>query len=90
MRWIPSACLACTALLVCSACQPRMPLSRIEASAAARNWCVRDGLAWGDPVEIVAPGPQDAEGKRWWTVRFSGPDRTVQVNVDSGWVRQVH
>ncbi len=79
-----------TALLLASACQERMPLSRIEASAAARNWCLRDGHPWGDPVEIIAPGEPEADGRRWWTVRFKAEDgeHRVQVNTLSGWVRQ--
>ena len=78
----------CLVVLVCAACQPRMPLSRTEASSAARNWCVRDGLAWGDPVEITPPASDDGQGRRWWTVRFAGEGRTVLVNADSGWVKQ--
>ena len=78
----------CLAALVCAACQPRMPLTRTEASSAARNWCVRDGRPWGDPVEIKQPGDADANGRRWWTVRFAGEGRIVLVDADSGWVKQ--
>jgi hypothetical protein len=84
MRRILPICLVLCAL---AACQPRMPLSRIEASSAARNWCLRDGHAWGDPVEVAEPGAPDAEGRRWWTVRFPGKGRTLLVNADSGWVK---
>jgi len=80
--------LVCLAVLACTACQPRMPLSRIEASAAARNWCLRDGNAWGDPLEVAQPGEPDAEGRRWWRVRFAGEGRVLLVNVDSGWVKR--
>lgn len=81
---------ACLAALACAACQPAMPLSRTEAASAARNWCLRDGHAWGDPVEIKEPTATgtDADGRRWYTVRFAGEGRTLLVNADSGWVRQ--
>ncbi len=91
MRRIPAFCLGCLAILACTACQPRMPLSRTEASAAARNWCVRDGHAWGDPVELVEPSAADADDRRFWTVRFkeqAGERRILLVNADSGWVKR--
>lgn len=69
-------------------CQPRLPLNRTEASAAARNWCVRDGLPWGEPVEVREPAAADAEGRRWWTVRFAGEGRIALVNADTGWVKR--
>lgn len=78
----------CLIALVCAACQPRMPLTRTEASSAARNWCIRDGLAWGDPVEVSPPTTADSEGRRWWKVRFAGEGRVALVNADSGWVKQ--
>ncbi len=84
MRRILPACLVLCAL---AACQPRMPLSRIEASSAARNWCIRDGHPWGDPIEISGPGTADAQGRSWWTVRFAGEGRSVLVNADNGWVK---
>ena len=80
--------IICLAVLACAACQPRMPLSRTEASSAARNWCIRDGLAWGDPVEITPPGAQDADGRTWWMVRFAGKGHVALVNAESGWVKQ--
>lgn len=70
------------------ACQPRMPLSRTEASATARNFCLRDGLDWGDPVAVEGPSARDADGRRWWTVRFRGEGRVLLVNADSGWVKR--
>ncbi|MCS6970722.1 MAG: hypothetical protein RMM29_03170 [Planctomycetota bacterium] len=82
----PFPILVAAALL--AACQPRMPLSRVEASAAARNWCLRDGLAWGDPIGVEGPSAPDAAGRRWWIVRFAGPERVLWVNVDSGWVKR--
>lgn len=77
-------------LLAAAACQERMPLSRTEASSAARNWCLRDGHPWGDPVELIAPGEPDSDGRRWWTVRFKAADgeHRVLVNSLSGWVKQ--
>jgi len=87
MRRTALLCLAALACAVLSACQPRLPLSRVEASAAARNWCLRDGLAWGDPVAVEPPGAADADGRRWWTVRFAGEGRVLLVNAESGWVR---
>lgn len=86
--------LAITAIaaiaMLTGACQARMPLTRTEASAAARNWCLRDGHAWGDPVEILAPGEADAQGRRWWTVRFKAADGEHRLSVDavSGWVKR--
>lgn len=82
--------LAC-ALALTAACQPRMPLGRIEAAAAARNWCLRDGHPWGDVLTTTGPGEPDADGRRWWTVTFKeGPEgpRTLLVNADSGWVKK--
>lgn len=76
-------------LLPLVACQPRMPLTRTEATSAARNWCLRDGHAWGDPVEATEPGAPDANQHRWWTIRFKTPDgeHRVLVNAESGWVK---
>ena len=77
-------------LQITAACQPRMPVTRIEAASAARNWCLRDGHPWGDPVETTGPGEPEADGRRWWTARFHaepGEKRVVQVNADTGWVR---
>ena len=65
-----------------------MPLSRTEASSAARNWCLRDGHAWGDTISVTEPGPADSDGQRWWTVRFAGKGHVVLVNADTGWVKQ--
>jgi hypothetical protein len=76
------------ALAVVAGCQPRLPLNRTEASAAARNWCVRDGLPWGDPVEVREPDAADADGRRWWMVRFAGEGRIALVNAETGWVKR--
>lgn len=78
------------AAVLAGACQARMPLTRTEASAAARNWCLRDGHAWGDPVEVAAPGGADAQGRSWWTVRFKTADgeRRLLVDAMSGWVKR--
>jgi hypothetical protein len=79
-------------LLVLAACNDRLPLSRLEASAAARNWCVHQALPWGDPVEITPPGQPDADQRSWYTVRFAAPagePRVVLVDSVSGWVKQV-
>lgn len=91
----PVLLAACAlSLLLLSGCQPRMPLNRTEVSAAARNWCVRDGRDWGDPVEVAKPpaGEADAAGRRWWRVRFApapdGAARLALVDADSGWVQQ--
>lgn len=76
------------AALMLAACAARMPLSRTEAASAAQNWCVREGKAWGDPAEVVKPGPADAQGHAWWTVRFAtvaGETRAVLVDADTGW-----
>lgn len=77
-------------VLVAAACAQRLPLTRTEAASAARSWCLRDGHAWGDPVELIAPGEPDADGRRWWTVRFKTADgeHRVLVNGQSGWVKQ--
>ncbi len=83
-------CLVLGMSFSASACQPRMPLARTEASSAARNWCLRDGHAWGDVVSVTGPSDPDEQGRRWWTVRFAGEGRVVLVDADSGWVKQAH
>lgn len=78
----------CLAALACAACQTRLPLSRAEAASSALNWCVRENKAWGDPVEITKPGEADAEGRRFWTVRFAaqpGENTVLLVNAANGW-----
>jgi hypothetical protein len=84
---MPRITLLLAALLL-AACAARLPLTRTEAASAAQNWCVREGNAWGDPAEVVKPGPADAQGHAWWTVRFptvAGESRAVRVDADSGW-----
>ncbi|MBN8527214.1 MAG: hypothetical protein J0M02_17920 [Planctomycetes bacterium] len=90
MRRTSLAIIVIIAAILLPACQTRMPLSRTEASSAARNWCLRDGHAWGDPVEVVQPGAADEQGRTWWTVRFKAADGEHRLLVDtmSGWVKQ--
>lgn len=78
----------CLAILALAACQNRLPLGRAQAAAAAQNWCVRENKAWGDPVDVAKPGEADADGRRFWTVRYAaqlGEHPVVLVNAANGW-----
>ena len=78
-------------VFILAACNDRLPLTRLEASAAARNWCVHEVLPWGDPVEITPPGQPDSNKRTWYTVRFvapAGEQRIVLVDSESGWVKR--
>ena len=79
-------------VLACTSCNDRLPLTHLEASAAARNWCIHEVLPWGDPVIVTGPGPEDADKRLWYTVRFAapkdGPPRVLLVNSASGWVKR--
>jgi hypothetical protein len=79
--------LLVAAVLILAACEPARPLAHYEARSAAVNWCIREGKAWGDPVQTEKPAAADARGRRWWTIRFAGADQVVLVDADSGWAK---
>jgi len=86
------------AIVTTSGCEPRMPVERGEAVGAADDLLRYRGLAWGDPVDVLTPGPADARGHRWWQVRYDRPPgadlsadptapgpRIILVDAVSGW-----
>ena len=78
-------------LLAVSACDTRPPLTRGQAIGSADQFQLARGWTWGEPVEVLAPGLADAQGRRWWQVRYAdggdGP-RVILVDDASGWARR--
>ena len=78
-------------LLGICACEPRQPIGRTEAVSAGDSLQRREGLSWGSPEESLPPGPADADGHRWWQLRYadvgSERDRILLVDARTGWVR---
>jgi hypothetical protein len=78
--------------LVLAGCDYRPPLDRGQVSSIATNVCLAEHQAWGDPTDVLPPGPADANGKTWWQVRYrgvtsAGRARVVIVDAESGWGR---
>ena len=79
--------------LVVAGCETRPPLNRGQVVGIADNVCLGDSLNWGEPVEVLEPGEADAQGKRWWQVRYfatpgSAP-RIILVDDASHWGRRL-
>jgi hypothetical protein len=79
------------AVLFIISCESRAPLSQAQVTGLADSLQRREGLAWGQPVEVLPPASPDAQGHRWWQVRYAdvggGNVRVVVVDEDSGWAR---
>lgn len=78
-------------VLILAGCEDRPPISRAQVVSNAYNLQLRDGLTWGDAVEVLQPVTVDDRGHRWWQLRYRpGPDgalRIMLVDADSGWAR---
>lgn len=78
-------------LALLAACETRAPLTRGQVAAIADNVQRAEGLAWGDPIEVLPPGLADAQGRRWWQLRYpggeGGAERVLVVDDVSGWGR---
>jgi hypothetical protein len=83
--------LAMIAVFVVGCQQPRPPLSPGLAANCADSLLLNEHLAWGEATEILPPDGADADGNRWWQVRYKpGPDgapRLVLVADQTRWVR---
>lgn len=79
------------ASLALGGCPSRDAISEGQAIAIAdshlRLWDYQD---WGHPERIWPPDIPDADGKRWWQLRYlrDGTHLHVFVNAESGWVQQ--
>jgi hypothetical protein len=78
--------LALPAVLLLTACEPRAPLNRGQVVAIGDNLQRQEGVMWGDPAEVLAPGPA-ADGRSWWQVRYPGGE-LVLVDATTGWARR--
>ena len=87
MRW----CLTCGSVFVALltvGCVAPPPISRGAAAGIADNVQRAHSMNWGDPVEVLPPSAPDAQGHRWWQVRYPGtPPRLILIDADSGWGR---
>jgi hypothetical protein len=84
--------LAALALLaVLLGCEGRPPLNRAQVIGAADSLLLRENLAWGEAVEVLPPDRPDADGRRWWQVRYGpgadGAPRLVLLDDESRWAR---
>ena len=69
-------------------CVAPAPISRGAAAGIADNVQRAHSMNWGDPVEVLPPSPPDAQGHRWWQVRYAGtPARLIIIDADTGWGR---
>jgi len=72
-------------------CEGRPPLNRAQAISATDSLLLRDNRTWGDAVEVLPPDRADADGRRWWQVRYApdpaGTDRIVILDDASRWAR---
>jgi hypothetical protein len=79
------------AILLLVGCETRQPLARAQVAGIADNFQRREGLAWGDPTEVLAPGGVDARGRSWWQVRYAdgkdGAARVILVDDATAWAR---
>ncbi len=98
MRHVPARFLfppvlaAVAIIAVLAGCQASRPLERSQITTLADNMQIREGLSWGSPREVMEPGPADADGHRWWQLRYveskdPGAARIILVDADSGWAR---
>ena len=78
-------------LLASVSCEHRAPLTQGEAVGIADNLQRREGVAWGEPTEVLPPGDYDAQGKRWWQLRYQpaadGVVRIILVDAATDWAR---
>lgn len=76
------------AVLVMVGCVSPPPISRGAAAGIADNVQRAHSMNWGDPVEVLPPSAPDAQGHRWWQVRYTGsPPRLIIIDADTGWGR---
>ncbi len=94
MRTILHACASSVlmALLLASvSCEHRAPLTQGEVVGIADNLQRREGVAWGEPSEVLPPGDYDAQNRRWWQLRYQpgadGVPRIIVVDAESDWAR---
>lgn len=78
-------------LLLLTGCEERIPLNQSMAVSIADHYQRYQNVNWGDPTEVLAPGEPDAQGRRWWQMRYragaDGERRMVVVDDASGWAR---
>lgn len=72
-------------------CEGRPPLNRAQVVGAADSLLLREDLDWGEAKEVLPPDRADADGRRWWQVRYApgpdGRDRLVLLDDASRWAR---
>jgi hypothetical protein len=80
------------AVLSLLSCEHRAPLTPGQAVGLADTFQRREGLAWGEPIEVLTPAADaDVLGHRWWQLRYAsaggGAARVVVVDDATGWAR---
>ena len=69
-------------------CVAPAPITRGAAAGIADNVQRAHSMSWGDPIEVLPPSTPDADGHRWWQVRYAGtPARLIIIDADTGWGR---
>ena len=76
----------------CVGCREgRQPLNHGEVVAIANHYQIHEGVAWGEPSEVLDPVSPDEQGHSWWQVRYpdgpAGETRIILVDALSGWSR---
>jgi hypothetical protein len=92
MRLFGSICVIATVLVLMS-CEGRAPLNHGEVVAIANHYQINQGVAWGEPNQVLPPPPDgvDSDGHSWWQVRYpdgaDGQRHVILVDSISGWAR---
>ncbi len=83
--------LVAVSLFLITGCEERPPISRAQVVSNAAHLQLRDEIKWGEAIEVLQPGPMDANNKLWWQLRYhpgaDGLNRIIIVDANSGWAR---
>jgi hypothetical protein len=81
-------------VLALAGCETRIPIGQAEAQSYAEDVQRREGGYWGPPIEVLPPDAADADGHRWWQLRYAEQpgdhpgDRILIVDARSGWAER--
>jgi hypothetical protein len=81
----------CLVLLNLIACEARQPMDRYLVVTMGDSLQRREGLSWGDPIDVLGPDRADADGHKWWQITYKdgprGESRMILVDAHTGWAR---